>query len=356
MEWINARPKKYTGISTFSGCGGSSTGHKMAGIDIRYANEFIPAAQDTYALNHPATYLDRRDVREVTAGQILKRIGLKKGELDLFDSSPPCKSFSTAGAGAKNWGEAHLYSGGVSQRTDDLFGEFIRLLNGTQPKVFVAENVPGLVQGKAKGMFLEILRDMKACGYAVSARVIDCSYLGVPQARHRLIFVGVRNDLVKMGFKPVHPEPVTDPVTVRSVLPHIHYVKSKDRGILAYVPSDIPSPTIVATDGTNSETASFSSGGFVEDDKGVRRKYTVKELKVISAFPSDFKLTGTYKQQVERIGRAVPPLAMGYITKTIIQKILKPYYELMEQKGKAAKTIKTVPVAKKSVPAKTKRK
>ena len=83
MKQIRKIPKDFTSIGTFSGCGGSSTGHKAAGMDVLYANEFIPAAQDTYALNHPNTYLDRRDVRLVQAKEILKIIGLKKGDDDF---------------------------------------------------------------------------------------------------------------------------------------------------------------------------------------------------------------------------------------------------------------------------------
>lgn len=330
MAKINARKKNYTAISLFSGCGGSSTGHKAAGMEVLYANEFISAAQDTYALNHPNTYLDRRDVREVKASEILKIIGLKKGQLDLLDASPPCKAFSTAGARDKGWGKVSHYSDGVHQRTDDLFNEFIRLLRGIMPKTFVAENVPGLVHGKAKGLFLEILRDLKESGYQVSARVLNAAYLGVPQARERLIFVGVRNDIAKKGFLPQHPVALPNVITVRQALPHIALLKNKKNGILTYVPADMPSPTIVASDGTNSETAGFSCGGFIETEEGERRKYSIKELKVISTFPSDFRFTGTYKQRFERIGRAVPPMMMYHISRTVAAKILKPYYESLK--------------------------
>lgn len=336
MKEIRKWKTKYKGISTFSGCGGSSLGHRMAGIKIMWANEFIPAAQDTYEANHLDTILDRRDIRKVKAKDILKATGLKKGEVDLFDSSPPCKSFSTAGARDKGWNKESHYSDGVKQRTDDLFNEFIRLLTKIQPKVFVAENVPGMVQGKAKGLFIEYIKAMADAGYEVKARIIDASYLGVPQARNRLIFVGVRNDLVKMGFHPVFPEPWKRKLpTVKQFLPHITAIKAKENGqLLTYVPSDRPSPTIVASDGTNSETAGFSCGGFVETKDGERRKYKISELKKICAFPDDFKLTGDYKQKFERLGRAVPPLMMASVTKAIIEGILDPYYAKIGKKGK----------------------
>ena len=59
------------GISFFSGCGGSSLGYKLAGIDIVYANEFIKKAYETYGLNFPNTYVDIRDIREIEAKEML---------------------------------------------------------------------------------------------------------------------------------------------------------------------------------------------------------------------------------------------------------------------------------------------
>src|SRR5882724_7182373 len=80
----------YTVASTFSGCGGSSLGYKMAGFRVAWANEFIPSAQETYRANHPSTILDLRDIRGVQSADILNAIGMGAGELDLLDGSPPC--------------------------------------------------------------------------------------------------------------------------------------------------------------------------------------------------------------------------------------------------------------------------
>ena len=181
-------------VSTFSGCGGSCLGFRMAGYRVLWANEFIPAAAETYRANHPTTILDTGDIRKVQPEAILKAIGLKAGELDAMEGSPPCASFSTAGKREKHWGKAKKYSDTV-QRVDDLFFEYVRLLRGLRPKVFVAENVSGLVKGVAKGYFLEILGALKACGYRVGCKVLDAQWLGVPQARQRTIFIGVREDL-----------------------------------------------------------------------------------------------------------------------------------------------------------------
>ena len=349
----------FNAISTFSGCGGSSLGYKMAGFRVLWASEFIPAAQQTYRANHPKTILDTRDIRQVKAEEILDAIGMKPGELDLFDGSPPCASFSTAGSREAGWGKVKKYSDGA-QRTDDLFYEFIRLVRGIQPKVFVAENVSGLVKGTAKGYFLEILAAMKASGYRVTCRVLDAQWLGVPQQRQRTIFVGVREDLNR---EPIHPSPLSYRYTVRDALP---WIKSVKHGGAPnnWKPSDTPCPTIVGSGATISPTAYLSGGTYVEAESEPemiigndafkpkwgkissgpcptilasgshggsgeirtateKRRFTIAELKRICAFPDDFILLGTIAQQWERLGRAVPPVMMSHVAATVRDQILR---------------------------------
>jgi DNA (cytosine-5)-methyltransferase 1 len=225
-------------VSTFSGCGGSCLGFRMAGYRVVWANEFIPAAAETYRANHPNTLLSTEDIRNVRPEAILEATGLKVGELDAIEGSPPCASFSTAGKREKHWGKAKKYSDTV-QRVDDLFFEYVRLIEGLKPKVFVAENVSGLVKGVAKGYFLEILGKLKACGYRVGCRVIDAQWLGVPQARQRTIFIGVREDL---GKDPVFPKPLPYRYSLRDALPWIVRGKYGPN----WRPSDAPSPTVSA--------------------------------------------------------------------------------------------------------------
>ena len=189
--------------STFSGAGGSCTGYRMASYKAN-------AAADCF--------LDCRDIKLVTADDIFTATGLKQGELDLFDGSPPCQAFSTAGKREKGWGTAKKYEHGASQCNETLFSQYVRLLRGLMPKTFVAENVSGLVKGTAKGYFLEILAELKASGYRVTCKVLDAQWLGVPQMRQRTIFVGVREDL---GMDPVHPKPLAYRYSVRDALPWI---------------------------------------------------------------------------------------------------------------------------------------
>jgi DNA (cytosine-5)-methyltransferase 1 len=267
----------FNAVSTFSGCGGSSLGYKMAGFRVLWANEFIPAAQDTYRANHPGTILDTRDIRTVQPADVLEAIGMQAGELDLLDGSPPCASFSTAGKREAGWGKVKAYSD-TKQRTDDLFFEYTRLLQGIQPKTFVAENVSGLVKGTAKGYFLEILAALKECGYTVTAKLLDAQWLGVPQMRQRVIFVGVRNDLVaKYGVKPAHPKPLGYRYSVRDALPwivkhgeeppHADWVQSnRDVGVFMVDSSQKPCPTILQS-GEN-KGAGYVEARIIHDEGG----------------------------------------------------------------------------------------
>lgn len=340
-----------TVASTFSGCGGSSLGYRMAGYRVLWANEFIPAARDTYRANSAAyTHLDDRDIRAVEPADVLDRVGLAVGDLDILDGSPPCASFSMVGKREASWGHVKKYSD-TEQRTDDLFYEYARLVRGIQPRVFVAENVSGLVKGTAKGYFLRVLAELRACGYQVTAKLLDAQWLGVPQARQRLIFVGVRNDL---RSAPVHPTPLPYRYTVRDALPHV--VAQGDNGGFGFGSirsTDGPSPTIttIATGGNKN----FPPGlviakqlGLMRDPEtgqdlsidglaphalwntaarrkgGVARKLSLAELRQVCGFPADFVLTGTYSQRWERLGRAVPPPMMAAIAATVRDSILRP--------------------------------
>jgi DNA (cytosine-5)-methyltransferase 1 len=252
MSEIAAIPHNgFNVVSTFSGCGGSCTGYRMAGFKVLWANEFVPAAQDSYRANMEAgCILDPRDIKTVTATEILNAIGLPVGGLDLLDGSPPCQAFSTAGKREKGWGHDKTYEHGARQKNETLFTEYIRLVQGLQPKVFVAENVSGLVKGTAKGYFLEILAGLKACGYQVKAKLLDAQWLGVPQTRQRIIFMGVRNDL---GLTPVYPKPLPYRYSVRDALPWIVSATAEKHGpnSLDWITmnEDAPAPAVPTTNG-----------------------------------------------------------------------------------------------------------
>lgn len=228
--------KLFTHVSLFAGLGGSSTGMRLAGAHTLGISEFIDYRNEIYSRNYPHCPVWNEDIRTLSGEEILKRIGLKKGQLDLLDGSPPCSDFSTNNMGKResHWGHEKKYSN-TTQRVDDLFYEFARVLKEVQPKVFVAENVKGLTTGNAKtilgdrskslqslldieeeentsdvfkfnGKDETIVQTLRDCGYKVSFQILNCAEYGIPQIRERLIFIGIRNDL---PYLPSFPKPTT---------------------------------------------------------------------------------------------------------------------------------------------------
>jgi len=368
--------KLFTAVSTFAGGGGSSTGYRLAGGDVLAMSEFIPAAQETYRANYPDTPIFPQDIRELTAEEILNKIGLKKGELDILDGSPPCSSFSIAGKKEEMWGQIKKYSD-TEQRTDDLFFEFTRILNGLQPKVFICENVAGLTSGASKDLLGSdqfnmfggeedtIYHSLVNCGYNVRYKVINAKNYGVPQNRERTIFIGVRKDL-KADI--TYPKPLNEIVSLGEALNDIECIEATIKAFGEKEPRRVQKNGVcftVLADGLgvqrrykvvrhgvnashkdrNDETKLFAdsskdvsptilsqykglANGLVEvefdNSEKALRKLSIPELKVISSFPSDYILTGTYSKQWERIGRAVPPLMMKAIAEHVWETILKP--------------------------------
>ena len=383
MAEINAIPwNGFNVVSTFSGCGGSCLGYRMAGFRVLWANEFVPAAQDSYKANAaPCSHLDARDIRQVQPEEILEQVGLKIGEVDLLDGSPPCQAFSTAGKRETGWGKEKTYEHGAKQCNETLFDEYIRILMGLMPKVFIAENVSGLVKGTAKGYFKEILAGLKASGYNVKAQLLDAQWLGVPQMRQRIIFQGVRNDL---GLEPAFPKPLSYRYSVREALPWIgraihdtggtnpkrwaanidisnrscpsitngisgmnscHFKIEGANGFNGHEGRTVDSPACTIQAGRQIQmiignnhfesiwgnidnlNPTIMAGGANKQAGFLRmglerRKFTIAELRRICAFPDDFVLTGSYAQQWERLGNSVPPLMMKAIAEVVRDKIL----------------------------------
>jgi DNA (cytosine-5)-methyltransferase 1 len=285
-----------TVISTFAGGGGSSLGYSMAGFRELLAVEWDDNAVETFKLNFHDVPVYHGDIANLSVDEVLSMTGLKVGELDIFDGSPPCQGFSTAGKRK------------VDDPRNQLFKEFTRLLSGLQPKVFVMENVSGMVKGKMKFLFVEILKELKGCGYDVSAKLLNAMYFGVPQSRQRLIFVGVRKDL---GMKPSHPKAETKPMPLNKIC--IDATGSKSQQINSDTPSNKPHVTIQKL-AFLKETINTNGG---------RREPTILELMDIGSFPCSFSFASENKSDIwQRIGNSVPPLFMYHIAKNIRENIL----------------------------------
>lgn len=313
-----------TVISTFAGCGGSSLGYSMAGFRELLAIEWDDNAVATFKLNFPDVPVYHGDIAKISVEQVLEMTGLQPGELDVFDGSPPCQGFSTAGKRV------------MDDPRNQLFREYVRLLRGLKPKVFVMENVSGMVKGKMKLIFVDILRELKASGYRVSARLLNAMYFNVPQSRQRLIFIGVREDL---GVEPSHPKAENKPFSILDSIYDVDtsgtppfndkYAKLWDKispgsnaqsiigkGYNSCVKPNPnkPAPTLPKTQtGRGFATIAHWSE---------KRAMSVGEAKRVASFPDDFKFIGDYSTQWMRIGNSVPPLFMRSIARHIRSAIL----------------------------------
>jgi len=311
-------------ISTFSGCGGSSLGYKLAGGKVLLAVEWDANAVACYRLNFPDTPIVHGDICKLSVEEVLQRTGLHPGELDILDGSPPCQGFSTANKkGAASFADPR----------NQLFREYVRLLRGLRPKCFVMENVSGMVKGKKRLIFAEILREFKASGYKVKARLLNAQFFGVPQSRQRLIFIGVRDDL---NIEPSHPKAYSKPITVREALERcpLEYVKPEQNGKITQIISkhvgdgesvadymgasygfnygrcswNRPAPTICKT------TAIYHP----EEN----RMLTGRECARLASFPDSFQFVGTWSQITSRIGNSVPPNLMRAIADNLKTTVL----------------------------------
>ena len=323
---MNYQNKKPTVISTFSGCGGSSCGYHQAGYDVLLAVEMDNHAVETYKLNFPKTKIYHGDIHNLTVEKVLKLTGLKVGELDLFDGSPPCQGFSMAGARE------------FCDPKNQLYNEYIRLLKGLQPKTFVMENVKGLVTGEMKLIFKDILTQLKNCGYDVKVKLMNAMYYNCATSRQRVIFIGVRNDL---NIPASHPKPQTKPTSIKECLknykskypkqyPTNEFIKSIINKVnpgesfskyhpkgsyFNYAKCDINKPMRTIT--KSGYGAQFIGNRIMEPD----------EAALLQSFPPNFKWVGPPMQQWERIGNSVPPNLMKAIALHIKENILNKYYE-----------------------------
>lgn len=177
-------------------------GYKLAGFDHLGGVEIDPPIADVYKANHKPKHLYVEDIRDFNKR---KDLPAELYNLDLLDGSPPCSSFSMAGNREKDWGKSKVFREGQAMQTlDDLFFDYIELAKRLQPKVVLAENVKGLIQGNAKAYVRKIKKGFEDAGYKVQLFLLNAASMGVPQKRERVFFICQRKDLrlpkLELGF------------------------------------------------------------------------------------------------------------------------------------------------------------
>lgn len=322
---------RYTAIDLFSGCGGSSRGLKDAGFQVLAAVELDGKARETYALNHDDVLLVGTDIRKVTAAQLMRSCGLKRGQLDLLAGCPPCQGFSTLRA-----------RNGRAAAPDDrnkLIDDFARLALALRPKMVMMENVPALARYEK---FVNFVQNLERVGYRVSVEILDVSHFGVPQRRKRLILSASRlgaprlataadsrktvraaiGDLMKPGESgdELHDFPTKfRSARVQAMIEAI----PKDGGSRHSLPSSMRLGCHAKTSGFNdvygrmkwddvsptitSGCSNPSKGRFIHPFED--RPITLREAALLQGFPADYRFNISHGKEAIAlmIGNALPP-------------------------------------------------
>lgn len=339
----------------FSGVGGLSQGFISAGFDVAFAIEFDKEIADAYAKNHPGTEMINEDICSVNVEELKER----HPHIDLIMGGPPCQGFSQKGKRLN-----------LNDPRNFLFQQFVRFVDAYRPKYFVLENVPNIIT-TSNGYFKnQIIESFSKLGYVVNCGVLSASEFGIPQDRHRAVFIGVN------GSEGINlPSPSHKKVTVqeaiydlpfigsgegeevsrydkkacseyqkllrgeskvlnnhvatkhsalalerlslipkgagREVLPAEHRTKSVYSGTWCRLLEDGIAPTIT----TRFDTP--SSGRFTHPI--LNRCLTVREAARIQSFPDSFRFFGNKTSQMKQVGNAVPPLLAYAIAQQIIK-------------------------------------
>ena len=195
---------KPNGMKVFSCfcCGGGSTmGYKLAGFEVLGGVEIDPEIANIYRANHNPKHFYRMGVGDFNKIPN-EKLPSELFELDILDGSPPCSSFSMAGSREKKWGVKKKFREGQAEQVlDDLFFDFIETAKKLNPKVVVAENVKGLIQGNARGYVKQIFKGFRDAGYSCQLFLLNSAAMGVPQKRERTFFIANNLDKkIKLNF------------------------------------------------------------------------------------------------------------------------------------------------------------
>lgn len=192
--------RQFNSIELFAGGGGLALGMSLAGFHHVLLNEFDTAACKTLKTNKPEWNVIEGDVRHIDFTPL-------KGKIDFLSGGFPCQAFSYAGKGA-----------GFNDTRGTLFFELARAVKEIQPKVFMGENVKGLISHENGRTFETIKNTIAELGYTlVEPRVLRAIMYQVPQKRERLILIAIRNDIAQ-NVEFHWPTPYHEVLTLRDAL------------------------------------------------------------------------------------------------------------------------------------------
>lgn len=352
----------------FCGCGGFSYGFQQAGFNVALGIDMWKDATITYKHNFPNALVINEDINNISSKDLLIQSNLNAEDIDVIIGGPPCQGFSVSGKRM------------IDDPRNKLYKAFVNLVNEIKPKVFVMENVPGLIRlfkGKVKD---QILDDFTSIGYTVKVKQLSADNYGVPQQRKRVFFVGTNNEKIsaKIEFKfpeAMYGEGLKPVVTCKEAISDLDFLpdnsysdenscykipaqsqyqklmrkgsdgiknhqitlhKEKTKQIIALVPDggnykDLPinlqktRKVNIAWTRMNSNKPCFTidTGHNHHFHYKENRVPTVRESARIQSFPDKFEFLGTKTSQLKQVGNAVPPLLAEEIAKEVIKVIEK---------------------------------
>lgn len=310
--------RKITNIELFAGAGGLALGLELAGIEGICFVEYDHAACETLRSNRPGWNVIEGDIHTVDFSDYV-------GKADLVTGGAPCQAFSYAGKKL-----------GFGDIRGTLFAEFARCVRQTQPKMFLFENVRGLLSHDKGRTFATIRHEFEELGYSVQYQILNACYYGVGQKRERMIVIGIRNDL-KGIIRFRYPTPDDQWTTLREALAFVpesdgQAFSERKRKVMELVPPGgcwVDLPEEIAKEYMGK---SYYSGG---GRRGMARRiawdepcltlttspsqkqterchpdetrpFTVREYARIQSFPDWWEFSGTMGDQYRQIGNAVP--------------------------------------------------
>jgi DNA (cytosine-5)-methyltransferase 1 len=314
----DVQPNGISVMSTFACGGGSSLGYKRLGCEILAANDIDPEMAYHYKLNLKPKHYFLCPIKDLITAELPPELF----SLDILDGSPPCSSFSMAGNREKDWGKKkHFREGQAEQVLDDLFFDYLNLVDRLKPKVSIAENVKGMIQGAAKGYVKMIFQRYKEIGYRPQLFLVNAADCGVPQKRERVFFVALRNDIEKapLVLKPQHRwvgvrdacEDIGEDLDGYEQFTAINKAFTV-KGLRPTHPLSSPSATLTGTD---------ANENLWNRSKNCFRKFTYREWKRLGSFPDDYQAK-TDKIGKYMIGMSVPPKMTEQVAKAVIEQWL----------------------------------
>jgi DNA (cytosine-5)-methyltransferase 1 len=317
----NATQQRFSVISLFSGCGGMDLGFKggfeflgqkysRLPFDIVWANEISEAASRTYRKNVGV---------DIVTGDIWKVMDQMPKSADIVIGGFPCQDISVNGKGA-----------GVDGKRSGLYRAMVEVVSRVQPKMFLAENVKGLLMKHNAKSLERVLADFKALGYNITFKLYNAADYGVPQTRERVIIVGTRPELSE--FKP--------PMPIYSKEKHI--TAQEAIGDLAKIPENEKFNHVWSRANKSGEqgnrkliatrpgyTIRAECHGNIQFHYKLPRRISMREAARFQSFPDNFIFDSKLRETERQVGNAVAPVFAWHIAQAVQQSLQKPKIDLI---------------------------